>query len=95
METRSARIGMVLFCIYLLLYGGFVLINAFSPTTMESTPIAGVNLAILYGFGLIIAAFALAMLYGWLCGDEGAESADAAPTADASAKQDDAQEGGQ
>lgn len=88
METRSARIGMVLFGIYLLLYGGFVLINAFSPTTMESTPIAGVNLAILYGFGLIIAAFALAMLYGWLC-REGSDS----DTTDASKRE--SQEGGQ
>ena len=28
---------------------------------------AGVNLAILYGFGLIIAALVLALIYGWLC----------------------------
>lgn len=67
METRSARIGMVLFGVYLLLYGGFVLINAFSPSTMELTPISGVNLAIIYGFVLIIAAFLLALLYGWIC----------------------------
>ena len=77
METRSARIGMVLFGVYLLLYGGFVLINAFSPSTMELTPVAGVNLAILYGFGLIIAALVLALLYGWLCRGDSSDATDA------------------
>ena len=67
MESDNARIGLVLFFIYLFLYGGFVLLNAFSPETMEITPIAGVNLAILYGFGLIIAALVLALVYGQLC----------------------------
>ena len=67
MATRNARIGLVLFAVYLVLYGGFVLLNAYSPTTMEWTPIAGINLAVLYGFGLIVAAFVLALVYGWLC----------------------------
>lgn len=67
MRERNARIGFVLFGVYLVLYGGFLLLNAFSPKTMELTPFAGVNLAILYGFGLIIAALILALLYGLLC----------------------------
>ena len=67
METRNARIGLVLFGVYLLLYGGFVLLNAFSPDTMEITPWAGINLAVLFGFGLIVAAFILALVYGYLC----------------------------
>ncbi|MFQ5733073.1 MAG: DUF485 domain-containing protein [Planctomycetaceae bacterium] len=76
MQSRATRIGLVLFAVYLLLYGGFVGLNAFAPETMEATPIEGVNLAILYGFGLIAAAFALALLYGWLCrnGQEGGPS---------------------
>lgn len=68
MQARNARIGLVLFGVYLLLYGGFVLLNAFAPETMDATPIIdGVNLAILCGIGLIIAAFVLALLYGFLC----------------------------
>ena len=67
MKSNTSGIGLVLFLFYLLLYGGFVLLNAFSPTTMEQTPFAGVNLAILYGFGLIIAAFVLALIYGLAC----------------------------
>ena len=35
---------------------------------MEATPIAGVNVAILYGFGLIISAFVLALIYGFFSG---------------------------
>jgi uncharacterized membrane protein (DUF485 family) len=64
---RNTRQGLVLFFVYLVLYGGFVLINAFAPETMEKTPLAGVNLAILSGFGLILAAFLLAVIYGLLC----------------------------
>ena len=67
MNPKHSRIGLVLFFLYLLLYGGFVLLNTFSPETMEATPVAGVNVAILYGVGLIVAAFVLALLYGALC----------------------------
>ena len=65
--ARNSRYGLVLFAVYLVLYGAFVGVNAFAPEVMERTPLAGVNLAILSGFGLIGAAFLLAMIYGWLC----------------------------
>jgi uncharacterized membrane protein (DUF485 family) len=32
---------------------------------MEVTPLAGVNLAIWFGFGLILTAILLALVYGW------------------------------
>lgn len=64
MQTNHSRLGLVLFFLYLLLYGGFMLINTFSPSTMEATPVAGLNVAILYGSGLIIAAFVFAIIYG-------------------------------
>ncbi len=67
MQPSNARTGLILFAVYLVLYGGFVLLNAFSPETMEATPFAGINLAIWYGFGLIIAALVLALIYGILC----------------------------
>ncbi len=67
MDTRNSRIGIVLFAVYLLLYGGFVFLNTFAADVMETTPLAGVNLAILYGFGLIVAALVLALIYGLLC----------------------------
>jgi uncharacterized membrane protein (DUF485 family) len=65
MTQHVGALGLVLFAIYLVLYGGFVLLNAFSPQTMEQTPLAGVNLAVWYGFGLIVAALVLALIYVW------------------------------
>jgi uncharacterized membrane protein (DUF485 family) len=67
MANRNARIGLILFVVYLAFYGGFVLLAAFSPATMARTPWAGVNLAIWYGFALIAAALILALIYGYLC----------------------------
>jgi uncharacterized membrane protein (DUF485 family) len=64
---RRARYGLWLFAIYLVLYAGFMLLNVFAPATMEMTPFAGVNLAVLYGFALIAAALILALVYAWLC----------------------------
>ncbi len=75
MGSRNARIGMTLFCVYLAFYGGFVMLNAFAPNVMEMTPLAGVNLAIWYGFALIAFALALALLYGWLCRSESPDDA--------------------
>lgn len=72
----NSKLGLILFAVYLLFYGGFVLLNSFSPHSMESTPILGVNLAVLYGFGLIIAAFVLAMVYGVMCKPESEESSE-------------------
>ncbi len=78
MHSRNARLGHLLFVLYTILYGAFVLINAFRPETMEATPLAGVNLAILFGFGLIIVAFLFAIVYGVLCTADGDEPSDGA-----------------
>ena len=75
MPPRQSRIGFVLFSLYLALYLGFVLINAFYPALMKSTPVAGVNLAVLYGFGLIVAAILMAFLYGFV-GNAASDDAD-------------------
>ncbi len=80
MATRNARIGLVLFAVYLVLYSGFVLLNTFDPQVMETTPIAGINLAILYGFGLIIAALVMALLYGVLCTPAGDVETNGSPS---------------
>jgi uncharacterized membrane protein (DUF485 family) len=65
--SRNARYGAILFLLYLLLYGGFVAINAFNPDVMDTIVLAGLNLALVYGLGLILAAIVLALVYGWLC----------------------------
>jgi uncharacterized membrane protein (DUF485 family) len=64
MTRRDNPLRLALFAVYVVLYGGFVLLAAFWPQWMEVTPLAGVNLAIWYGFGLIVAALVLALVYG-------------------------------
>ncbi|WP_442511369.1 DUF485 domain-containing protein [Novipirellula sp. SH528] len=66
----NSRLGILLFVIYLVLYAGFVFINAFAAEKMETVVLAGLNLAIVYGFGLIIAAIVMALLYGVMCRNE-------------------------
>ena len=66
----NTKLGLLLFFIYLALYTGFVLINAFAADSMETIVLAGLNLAIVYGFGLILFALVLAFIYGLLCKSE-------------------------
>ena len=68
-ETPSphTRYALILFAIYVALYAGFMALNAFAPHLMQRAPFGGVNLAILYGLGLIVAAVVLALLYTLLC----------------------------
>jgi uncharacterized membrane protein (DUF485 family) len=71
MQARNTRWGLVLFAVYLAFYSGFVLLAAFSPETLARLPFAGVNLAIWYGFALIVVALVLALVYGWVCRSDG------------------------
>ena len=66
-QGRPPRIGIWLFFIYVVLYAGFMVLNAFAPQRMAQAPFGGINLAILYGLGLIVAAVVLALLYVILC----------------------------
>ena len=78
--ARNARYGLWLFGAYVLLYGGFMGLNAFAPQRMGQPALAGVNLAIVYGIALIIAALALAVVYMILCRNPGRDDADAGQT---------------
>jgi len=83
MPQRNSQLGLALFFVYCVLYGGFVGLAAFAPGVMERTPAAGVNLAIWYGFGLIAAAIVLALIYGWLCSRESKPTRSALSSEDA------------
>ena len=62
----KTRIGIWMFFLYAIIYAGFVLINAINPKLMGSD-IGGSNLAIIYGFGLIVFALMLAFVYNAIC----------------------------
>lgn len=65
-RENPGRIGLILFAVYTAVYSGFVILNAFVPETMSWKPMAGLNLAVVYGMSLIGLAFVLAVFYGWL-----------------------------
>ena len=73
-QPAASPLGLALFAAYTLLYLGFVFINAFSASTMEIVVFAGLNLAIVYGFGLIIAAIVMAFIYGFASRETGERS---------------------
>lgn len=65
-EIKS-KVGLVLFGIYSLIYAGFVFINTLTPKTMGTKIIFGLNLAVVYGFGLILLAIIMGVLYNHYC----------------------------
>ncbi len=71
-----AKLRLWLFAVYLALYLGFVLLTAFDLRLMAWAPLGGVNFAIVYGFLLIGAAFALALAYWWLARGTGESRGD-------------------
>jgi uncharacterized membrane protein (DUF485 family) len=67
-SAANARAGLALFFIYLAFYAGFMGLAAFAPQAMGRPVLAGVNLAITYGMGLIAGALVIAAIYMWICG---------------------------
>ncbi len=64
--SHNTRLGLGLFAVYAAIYGGFMLMSAFAPQFMSRPVMGGVNVAVTYGFGLIVAAIVLALVYGAL-----------------------------
>ena len=63
----KSRLGVKLFIAYALFYTGFVAINVVKPVLMEKTVLFGLNLACVYGFGLIVVALVMALVYNAIC----------------------------
>ncbi len=70
LRRANARLGLILFFVYLVLYAGFVLVSAFFADSLDWRPAGGLNLALLWGFGLIVSAIVLALVYGKLAKTE-------------------------
>ncbi|NLT43250.1 MAG: DUF485 domain-containing protein [Anaerolineae bacterium] len=63
----KSRLGIRMFIFYAIVYAGFVLINSFAPKLMGAV-VMGQTFAVVYGFGLIVLALILALVYNSLCG---------------------------
>lgn len=69
------RLGIWMFVFYSLFYASFVAVNLLSPLAMATIVFAGLNLATVYGFALIIVALVEALVYDALCRKKEAELA--------------------
>lgn len=71
------RLGIWMFVFYSLFYASFVAVNLLSPLTMAVVVFAGLNLATVYGFALIIVALIEALIYDAMCRKKEEEFANA------------------
>lgn len=65
--AKKAKLGVILFFVYTFIYSGFVLIGLTKPELMGLEVIGGQNIAIIYGFGLIILAIIMGFVYNFFC----------------------------
>jgi uncharacterized membrane protein (DUF485 family) len=66
-SERKSKLGVKLFIVYLIIYAGFVAIGLTDPDILGYHLFAGQNLAIIYGFGLIILAIVMGFIYNFAC----------------------------
>jgi len=60
--AKKTSLGILMFVVYALVYAAFVIVTTIDPHSMEKV-LLGQNLAVIYGFGLIIFALLLALVY--------------------------------
>jgi uncharacterized membrane protein (DUF485 family) len=65
-EGYKTKLGLIMFGIYTPLYIIFILICVLKPKLM-GLDIGSLNLAIVYGFGLIVVAVIQALIYNYMC----------------------------
>jgi uncharacterized membrane protein (DUF485 family) len=65
--ARKSKLGIKLFLVYVIVYAGFVLIGLVNPELMGLHVIGKQNLAIVYGFGLIVLAIIMGFIYNAVC----------------------------
>ena len=65
-EDFKTRLGLIMFGIYVPVYLAFVLLCVLNPK-LVAMDVGKLNLAIVYGFGLIVLAIIQAVLYNYLC----------------------------
>ena len=65
-EGFKTRLGLIMFAIYTPIYFAFVILAVVSPTSM-AVNVGSLNVAIVYGFGIIILAIIQAVIYNYIC----------------------------
>lgn len=67
LKEYKQKLGLKLFFAYALFYLVFVGINTLFPSLMETVVFLGLNLAVVYGFSLIIIAVIMGVIYNHYC----------------------------
>ena len=65
--SKKAKLGLILFLVYAMIYAGFVFIGLSNLELLSNHVIGKQNLAIVYGFGLIILAMVMGFVYHFFC----------------------------
>lgn len=65
--AKKSKLGVRLFIVYTLVYSGFVIIGLTKPELMGLELMGGQNIAIIYGFGLIVLAIVMGFIYNYFC----------------------------
>ncbi len=66
-SRRKQKLGVKMFILYSLVYAAFVAIGVIDYKLMGKIVLGNLNLAVVYGFGLIIFAILLGLIYNWRC----------------------------
>lgn len=62
----KTKLGLIMFAIYTPIYLAFIIISVVNPSFM-GTDVGSLNVAIVYGFGIIILAIIQAIIYNIIC----------------------------
>jgi len=65
-QSYKTKLGIIMFAIYTPIYLAFILISVISPSFMAKD-VGGLNVAIVYGFGIIVLAIIQAIIYNNIC----------------------------
>jgi uncharacterized membrane protein (DUF485 family) len=65
-EAFKSRLGLIMIGVYVPVYMIFIMISVLSPKSL-GMDVGGLNLAIAYGFGLIVLAIIQALIYNYIC----------------------------
>ena len=66
-SKRKTKLGIWFFILYTIVYGIFVAIGVVNYEAMGKLVYGNQNLAVMYGFGLIVFAIILGLIYHFIC----------------------------
>jgi len=75
-ESFKIKLGLLMIVIYTIVYFAFIVIAVTNPQLM-GRDVGSLNLAIAYGFGIIILAIIQALIYTFACSRKEKEAEDA------------------